>query len=78
MLSKTVAIIGQLLSVGRATIYQYLVLLGIPTSNSQKPAEAKRNFSPRRHENINLDRDIDQGYGFLVTTGRTHKASPKS
>ena len=40
MLSKTVAIIGQLLSVGRATIYRYLVLLGIPTGGGQKPTEA--------------------------------------
>ena len=38
MLSKTVAAISQLLGVGRATIYRYLVLLGIPTGSSQKLA----------------------------------------
>ena len=40
MLSKTVAMISQLLNVGRATVYRYLVLLSIPTGSSQKPAEA--------------------------------------
>lgn len=40
MLSKTVAMISQLLDVGRATVYRYLVLLGILTGSNQKPAEA--------------------------------------
>ena len=30
---KTVAEIGQLLGVGRATIYRYLAHLGVPTGN---------------------------------------------
>ena len=40
MLSKAVVAINQLLGVGRATIYRYLVLLGIPMGSSQKLAEA--------------------------------------
>ncbi|GAA4389575.1 recombinase family protein [Hymenobacter koreensis] len=35
---KTVAEIGQLLSVGRATVYRYLALLGVPTGNAAPPA----------------------------------------
>lgn len=35
---KTVAEIGQLLSVGRATVYRYLAHLGVPTGNAAPPA----------------------------------------
>ncbi|RTQ45117.1 recombinase family protein [Hymenobacter gummosus] len=34
---KTVAEIGQLLSVGRATVYRYLAHLGVPTGNAAHP-----------------------------------------
>ncbi|MBW3127717.1 recombinase family protein [Hymenobacter profundi] len=34
---KTVAEIGQLLGVGRATIYRYLLLLDVPTGSSARP-----------------------------------------
>ncbi|RIY04904.1 recombinase family protein, partial [Hymenobacter rubripertinctus] len=37
---KTVAQIGQLLGVGRATIYRYLAHLGVPTGGMPKPTEA--------------------------------------
>ena len=39
-LDKTVAEIGQLLGVGRATIYWYLVHLGVPTGGRPQPAGA--------------------------------------
>ena len=37
---KTVAEIGQLLGVGRATIYRYLTHLGVPTGGIPKPVGA--------------------------------------
>ncbi len=37
---KTVAEIGQLLGVGRATIYRYLAHLGVPTGSTPKPVGA--------------------------------------
>lgn len=37
---KTVAEIGQLLGVGRATIYRYLLHLGVPTGGSSPIAQA--------------------------------------